>query len=156
VGRRNEGAQRPSGIAGRPVKRATADYVDEEVIVGGVHAVRRRKAQIAREARELYLHLPMASITALGRASIPAAAWPLALWVLWHQIVAKRPASITAEFASRAGIFERAARRYAVDALATSGLFHVTRSGTRATKISPNAVLEAVARPRARGQVADK
>jgi hypothetical protein len=82
----------------------------------------------ARVARERYLLVPMACITALGKAKIPGTAWQLALWVLWHHIVAERPAEITAEFAVRAGIVGRPARRYAVKALATSGLsqYHET------------------------------
>jgi hypothetical protein len=121
--------------------------IDEEVLVDGVRAIRRRKSGTTRRSQEPYLHLPMACITALGGAGLSAAAWPLALWVLWHHVVFKRPAAVTAAFASRAGTVGRAARRYAVEALEASGLFHVTRNGTRATMVSPSATLKAMVKP---------
>jgi hypothetical protein len=126
------------------VKHGGANYIEKAVVVDGVHAIRRRKSRPASKSSELYLHVPMPCITALGRAAIPATAWPLALWVLWYHMVVRRPASVTAEFASRAGIDGRAARRYAVEALATSGLFHVSRYGTQAVRVAPNAALMAM------------
>lgn len=148
MGRRGQGARRSSGIAGRPVKPAGADYVEEEVCVDGVQAIRRRKPGPARKTRELYLRVPMACITALGKAELSATAWPLALWVLWHHIVAKCPAAITTKFALRAGIVSRAARRYALEALSTSGLFLVSRNGTRAITVAPNATLKGLMKSR--------
>ncbi len=126
------------------MNHASAHYIEEEVVVDGVSAIRRRKPRRARETQEPFLHVPMACITALGKAEIPAKAWPLALWVIWHHIVVKRPAGVTAKFAVRAGIPGRAARRYAVEALATSGLFYVSRKGTQAVTVAPSAALKAL------------
>jgi len=122
--------------------------IEEEVLVDGVRAIRRRKSGPARTAQEHYLHLPVACITALGGAGLPATAWPLALWVLWHYVVTRCPAAVTADFALRAGIVGRAARRYAVEALETSGLFHVSRDGTRAIAIAPGPALKAMVKSR--------
>ncbi len=119
------------------MKSAASDYTEEEVVVDGVRAIRRRKAQPVRQAREHYLRIPMACITALGKAGVPASAWPLALWVIWHHTVAKSPACITTQFASRAGIEGRSARRHALAALKASGLFQVRRNGTKSVEILP-------------------
>ena len=119
------------------MKSAASDYTEEEVVVDGVRAIRRRKAQPVRQAREHYLRIPMACITALGKAGVPASAWPLALWVIWHHTVAKSPACITTQFASRAGIEGRSARRHALAALEASGLFQVRRNGTKSVEILP-------------------
>ena len=130
------------------MKSAASDYTEEEVEVDGVRAIRRRKAKPVLQAREYYLHIPMACITALGKAGIPAAAWPLALWVIWHHTVARNPACITTQFASRAGVEGRSARRHALAALEASGLFQVCRNGTKAVQVSPMANLAAMARTR--------
>ena len=87
------------------------EYVEEAIVVDGVLALRRRKIPAARKVREPYLHIPMSCVTALARAKIPSTAWPLALAVLQHHIVAGRAAEVTAAFASRAGVGGRAARR---------------------------------------------
>jgi len=148
VEHRGAGPRRSSRIAGCQVKNGGANYIEEAVVVvDGVRAIRRRKSQPASKSPEIYLHVPMACITALAKAEIPATAWPLALWVIWHHMVVKRPVGITADFAARAGISGRAARRYAVEALAASGLFHVLRKRTRATEVAPNAALQATTRP---------
>jgi hypothetical protein len=118
------------------------EYVEEAIVVDGVLALRRRKIPAARKVREPYLHIPMSCVTALARAKIPSTAWPLALAVLQHHIVAGRAAEVTAAFASRAGVGGRAARRYAIAALAGSGLFHVRKDGKRATKVSPTSRLK--------------
>ena len=123
------------------MKSAASDYTEEEVVVDGVRAIRRRKAQPVRQAREHYLRIPMACITALGKAGFPASAWPLALWVIWYHTVAKSPACITTQFASRAGIEGRSARRHALAALEASGLFQVRRNGTKAVQDSPKTKL---------------
>lgn len=132
------------------MRHAGADYIEEEVVVDGIRAIRRRKAGSARKAREPYIHLPMSCITVMAAARIPAKAWPLALWVLWHHIVAKRPAAVTAKFALRAAIDNRAARRHAVEALVASGLFNASRLGTEATKVAPTAALRAMVSARSR------
>ena len=119
------------------MKSAASDYTEEEVVVDGVRAIRRRKAQPVRQAREHYLRIPMACITALGKAGVPASAWPLALWVIWHHTVAKSPACITTQFASRAGLEGRSARRHALAALEASGLFQVRRNGTKSVEVLP-------------------
>ena len=125
------------------MKRVAADYIEEEVVVDGVPAIRRRHRQTAQKAKEPYLHISMACVTALAAESIPAAAWPLALWVIRHHMVSSGgAASISATFAARAGIDSRAARRYAVDALEASGMFAVARNGTEAAKVSPSGKLK--------------
>ena len=130
------------------MKSAASDYTEDEVVVDGVRAIRRRKAKPVRQAREHYLYIPMACISALGKAGIPAAAWPLALCVIWHHTVAKSPACITTQFALRAGIEGRGARRHALAALEASGLFQVCRDGTKAVQVSPMANLAAMSRTR--------
>ena len=147
---RGAGPRRSSRIGGCQVKNGGTNYIEEAVVVDGVQAIRRRKSRPPSKSPELYLHVPMACITALGQAEIPASAWSLALWVLWHHMVARRPASVSAEFGSRAGMAGRPARRYAVDALAASGLFHVSRNGTRTLTVAPNAALREMVRPRAK------
>jgi hypothetical protein len=117
---------------------ALADgYIEEEVIVDGVRAIRKRKAPTPRKAKELYLHVPMTCITAIAEAKIPAKAWPLALWIIWHHKVSSgKAATISETFAIRAGIATRAGRRHAIDALAANNLFEVTRNGKEAVRIS--------------------
>lgn len=130
------------------MKSTASDYNEEAVVVDGVSAIRRRKAKPVRQAREHYLHITMACVTALGKSGIPAAAWPLALWVIWHHTVAKSPACITTQFASRAGIEGRSARRHALAALEASGLFQVRRNGTKAVQVSPKTKLTAMSHTR--------
>jgi len=130
------------------VKRVAADYIEEEVVVDGVPAIRRRQRQTVRKVREPYLHTPMACVTALAAAGIPATAWPLALWVIWHHMVSSGGAAIiSTSFAARAGIASRAARRHAVGALETSGLFQVSRTGTAAVQIALAPPLKVLLRP---------
>ena len=119
------------------MSREDYNCIEEQVIIEGVSAIRRRKASPARKTRELYLHCPMQFVKMLANARIPAAAWPLALWVIWHHMVSSGgAASITSTFAARAGINSRAARRHAVAALEASRLFQVSRAGTAAVKIA--------------------
>ena len=119
------------------MSRGASNYIEEEVVIDGVPAIRRRQRQTVRKAQEPYLHISMGCVTALAAAGIPATAWPLALWVIWHHIVSSGcAASISTSFAARAGVDSRAARRHAVAALEASGLFQVSRTGTAAVQIA--------------------
>jgi len=64
------------------MSRGASDYIEEEVVIDGVPAIRRRQRQTVRKAQEPYLHISMGCVTALAAAGLPATAWPLALWVL--------------------------------------------------------------------------
>lgn len=120
-------------------------YTEERIVIDGVSAIRRRKRLPPRKASEPYLHIPMKCIEALSTANISASAWALALWVIWHYVVTHgRAASISATFASRAGIQARSARRHAIESLAASKLFDISRNGTEAIKIVPGARLKAL------------
>lgn len=130
------------------MRYVTEGYLEEEICVDGVRAIRRRKQGSIRKSQELYLYLPMSCVTALADAKLCAAAWPLALWVMWHHIVAKRPVAVTSQFALRAGVASRAARRHAVEALAASRLFHVSRNGTTAATVAPTTTLKAMMKAR--------
>jgi hypothetical protein len=122
---------------------APEGYTEEKIVVDGVTAIRRRKKLSPRKAQEYYLRISMKCIEALSAANISATAWPLALWVIWHYMVTQgSAASISATFASRAGIQGRAARRYAIKSLADSMLFEILRSGTEAVKITPASQLK--------------
>ena len=130
------------------MSRGASDYIEEEVIIDGVSAIRRRQRQTVRTAREPYLHISMGCVTALAAAGIPATAWPLALWVIWHHIVSTGcAASISTSFAARAGIDSRSARRHAVGALEASGLFQVSRTGTAAVQIALGPALKTLLAP---------
>ena len=119
------------------MSRGPSNYIEEQVFIDGVSAIRRRKGSPVQKAREPYLYCPMQCVTALANAKIPASAWPLALWVIWHHVVSSGGAApISAAFAARAGIDSRAARRHAVAALEASGLFQVSRTGTAAVQIA--------------------
>ena len=128
--------------------RVVADYIEEEVVIDGVSAVRRRHRQTVRKAREPYLHISMDCVTTLAVAGIPTTAWSLALWIIWHHMVSSGGAApISATFAARAGIESRAARRHAVVALEASGLFHVSRTGTAAAQIALGPALKTLLAP---------
>ena len=130
------------------MKRVVADYIEEEVFIDGVSAVRRRKGSPHRKAHKPYLYLPMECVAALGNANLSSTAWPLALWVIWHHMVSPGGAApISATFAARAGIESRAARRHAVVALEASGLFHVSRTGTAAVQIALGPALKTLLAP---------
>ena len=116
-------------------------YTEERVVIDGVAAVQRRLVAPPRKAQELYLYIPLRALDALAEADLPAAAWPLALRVIWHWTVTKTPASVGAEFASRARIEGRSSRRYAIQALETSRLFVAARSGKHAVNVSPSDAL---------------
>jgi hypothetical protein len=120
-------------------------YAEDRVVIDGVPAIRRRKVQPPRKASQPYLHKPMKCIEELSKANIPANAWALALWVIWHYGETHgSAASISGTFASRAGIKGRSARRYAIESLAASMLFEILRSGTEAIKITPASQLKAL------------
>lgn len=130
------------------MRRVAAEYLEEEVIIDGVPAIRRRQRQTVRKAREPYLHISMGCVTALAAAGIPATAWPLALWVIWHHMVSSGgAASISTSFAARASIDSRAARRHAVGALEASGLFQISRTGTAAVQIALGPALKTLLAP---------
>jgi len=122
-----------------------SEYIEDKVVVDGVSAIRRRKNSPARKLKEPYLHIPMKCLEALCAAKLTAHAFSLALWIIWHYTVTRgSPTIISAKFASRAGINDRAARRYAIAALEGSGLFDVQRKGTEATKLNPADSLKAI------------
>lgn len=130
------------------MKQVAAEYIEEEVVIDGVPAIRRRQRQTIRKAREPYLHISMGCVTALAAAGIPATAWPLALWVIWHHMVSSGgAASMSTSFAARAGVNSRAARRHAVAALEASGLFQVSRTGTAAVQIGLGPALTTLLAP---------
>ena len=119
------------------MSRGSPNYIEEQVVIEGVSAIRRRNSAPARKAHKPYLYLPMACVTALSKANLSATAWALALWVIRHHVVSSGGAApISATFAARAGIDSRAARRHAVAALEASGLFNVSRTGTAAVQIA--------------------
>lgn len=123
---------------------SVAEYTEDTVVLDGVSAIRRRKNLPARKPKEPYLHIPMKCLEALCAVKLTANAFSLALWIIWHYTVTRgSPASISATFASRAGVTDRAARRYAIAALEASGLFDIRRNGTEATKIMPGEHLKA-------------
>ena len=129
------------------MKSSLHSFIEEKVTVDGVAAVRRRAVKSLQKTHEPYLHIPMTCIMVLSEAKIPATAWSLALWIIWHYIVSSgKSASISASFASKAGITDRPARRYAVNALEASGLFDVSRHGKEAAKVAPRAELKATLR----------
>lgn len=112
-------------------------YVEDEVVIDGLLAVRRRKAPTTRKAKGHFLHVPMTCVTTLAEAEIPAKAWPLALWIIWHHMVSRgEAATVSAAFAKKAKIEGRSARRHAVNALEASGLFELNRHGREAVKLS--------------------
>ena len=130
------------------MSRGASSYIEEEVVVDGVPAIRRRQRQTVRKAQEPYLHITMGCVTALAAAGISATAWPLALWVIWHHIVSSGcAASISTSFAARAGVDSRAARRHAVAALEASGLFQVSRTGTAAVQVALGPALKTLLVP---------
>ncbi len=111
-------------------------YIEEEVTIDGVLAIRRRKAPTTRKAKGHFLHVPMTCIAALAEAEIPAKAWALALWIIWHHMVSRgEEATVSAAFAKKAGIEGRSARRHAVNALEVSGLYELSRQGTEAVRV---------------------
>lgn len=132
-------------VGWRAIMPSDLEFTEETIVVDGVTATRRRKISPPRKTQEYYLHIPMKYIEALSLTKISAAAWSLALWVLWHHTVTRgKPAVISATFAARAGIKDRSARRHAIDALEISGLFTVIRKGTQAAKITLAAKLRAL------------
>lgn len=125
--------------------QSKTEFTEETIVVDGITATRRRKISSSSKASQHYLHIPMKYIEALSMTKISSAAWSLALWILWHHKVTRgKPATISATFAARAGIKDRSARRYAIDALEASGLFEVIRKGTEAAKITPGNKLQAL------------
>lgn len=132
-------------VGGRALMPSDTEFTEETVVIDGVTATRRRKASAPPKAPEYFLHIPMKYVEALSIAKISAAAWSLALWVLWHHTVTRgKPATISATFAARAGIKDRSARRHAVELLEASGFFKVTRKGKEAAKITLAAELLAL------------
>jgi hypothetical protein len=122
-------------------------YIEEKDVYYGVPAIRRRKKVPEQKPPDYYLHIPMACITALASKEISAKAWPLALWVLWqYRVSGGKPATISTNFAQKAGVEGRSARRHAVNALEATGLFVVTRDGTEAAKIAPGEDLKTTMR----------
>jgi hypothetical protein len=114
---------------------------NEEIeIVDGLRCKRRRGAK-ALKSREPYLHIPMRCVAILARAELPSSAWPLALGVLRHHRMSKSPVAMTTAFAASVGVTGRSARRHAIAALASSGLFRAERRGRQATYVSPEGSL---------------
>ena len=140
-----QGTGRAPGITGRAMKKDTAkEFVEEEVVVDGVTAVRRRRVNVTPERQAPFLHVPMECVKILSTSSLPSAGWSLGLWIIWHYVVSSGgAAAVTTVFASRAGVPKRAARRHAVAALEATGLFEVTRKGRDAVRISPGPKLKA-------------
>ena len=121
------------------------EYTQETVVADGITAIRRRKNLSSRKACEPYLHIPMVCLEALSKARLPTSAFSLALWVIWHFTVTRGgAASISASFASQAGIADRSARRYAIAALEASGLFEAQQRGKEATRVVPSGQLKAL------------
>lgn len=112
-------------------------FVEEEVLVDGVPAIRRRKLQPPRKQRPAYLLIPMGCVEALSTAKLPSAGWSLALWIIWqHKVSSGEAAMISSKFATRAGIQFRAGRRHALASLEATGLFQVTRNGKQTVRVS--------------------
>jgi hypothetical protein len=136
-----QGTGGPSSLARCPVTPELAEYIEEEVVVDGVHATRRRRVS-ARKGKKVpgnvrfeaqWARLPMSWLIAL-RKTKHASTKQLAMEILFAEFRRKYTNGEVVLSAATTGL-PRATRAVAIRELVQLGLIEVEQHGREATRV---------------------